>query len=663
MALEPTVLDDLSWNALVESSRGRIASASKGRWTLHAPVDPGVTLVELYAWLLEQRSFWLDQPDDATLRGLLTLLGENAWAPRAARTVLRARASDPTSNAAISVAGDTAFEMRTAEGVRTFSTLDVLLVLPLERVDVRVNGVDCSDDLQQRRLVPILPPGGGGSALLQCVLWLRQAVPASPGAPIGLLVELETPRAVSPGWTHDAASVPPAGGVRWTYSRGPGQPDGEFVGESLVDGTGSLRRSGVVQCVPPGDWSPEAPATGGLLPYTLSLQLDPRQHSAPPRLRAVNANVVVAHHEKAVRLQRSPQWLPLPGQVLDLDRDEPLPLATTVRLRFADRAGVAHTWTPVETLAFSGPGDRVFEVDREKRQVRFGDGLTGRIPRVSTQSPTIEVAYRAGGGTAGSIRAGAEWLDGAGLDLLATNVVEAAGGREQETFEAARTRVQQSFKRATRAVTAADYRTLATTTPGVAIARAHPAIGFHPEFPCDLLPGVVTVFVVPDVPRGEDDLDISDSVFVPAPLPDIGALAAVRARLDAARLAGTELHVCRPRYRDVAVAVRVSAEPARPNGLRMRVVRRLHTFLDPLAGGDDRRGWPFGEPIRPSALLREAQRAVGEEGEVLGVAIALDGAEPSDACGDQAIRPHELPVLRHVRVRLETPERPAGGLR
>src|SRR6188768_1451228 len=88
MALAPVQLDDLSWREMVESVRRRIPGASDGAWTHHAPVDPGITLLELFAWLIEQRLFWIDQvPDDLT-RGLFALAGHRAEPPRSAATVL-----------------------------------------------------------------------------------------------------------------------------------------------------------------------------------------------------------------------------------------------------------------------------------------------------------------------------------------------------------------------------------------------------------------------------------------------------------------------------------------------------------------------------------------------------------------------------------------------
>jgi hypothetical protein len=57
MAIPQITLDDLTWADLSAAARGRIPAGSNGRWTLHAPVDPGITLLELHAWLLEQRLY------------------------------------------------------------------------------------------------------------------------------------------------------------------------------------------------------------------------------------------------------------------------------------------------------------------------------------------------------------------------------------------------------------------------------------------------------------------------------------------------------------------------------------------------------------------------------------------------------------------------------
>ncbi|MGO4430541.1 baseplate J/gp47 family protein, partial [Streptomyces sp. MCAF7] len=136
--------------------------------------------------------------------------------------------------------------------------------------------------------------------------------------------------------------------------------------------------------------------------------------------------------------------------------------------------------------------------------------------------------------------------------------VRAEGGADPETIPEARRRAAAALGEVTRAVTAADHVTLARTTPGVAVARAYPALGEHPGFPCATVPGAVSVHIVPAAPR--DDLDRED--FVAAPLPDPGMVCAVAARLAQARLLTSEVFVRPPRYREVALRVDLSGDPA-----------------------------------------------------------------------------------------------------
>src|SRR5262249_44511143 len=205
------------------------------------------------------------------------------------------------------------------------------------------------------------------------------------------------------------------------------------------------------------------------------------------------------------------------------------------------------------------------------------------------------------------------------------------------------------------------------TTPGVAIKRAHAAVGFHPAHPCIKVPGAVTVFVVPDAPREDMDDTWAESAFVAAPVADPGALQAVRTRLDTARLVTTEVFVCSPHYRPVALTVTVEGEPVTTSSIRTQITERLQHFLDPPTRGDTHQGWPFGEPLRPSVLVREAQAALGAAGTVVAVAIKLlDNTESAQDCLDVRIGEHDLVTLSVVNVQLRraTANQPnQGGLR
>jgi hypothetical protein len=150
---------------------------------------------------------------------------------------------------------------------------------------------------------------------------------------------------------------------------------------------------------------------------------------------------------------------------------------------------------------------------------------------------------------------------------------------------------------------------------------------------------------------------------VSAPKPDDGALREARALLQKSRLIGNEVFVEPVDYRVVSLAVQARGAPTDPGTFNQSVRVGLQNFLDPLRGGNQKKGWPFGEPLRPSVLLNEAQRAAGQDAMITSVAIGLDGKEPSESCQDVKIEPHQLVQLREVVVRLESDVVSEGGLR
>jgi hypothetical protein len=82
-----------------------------------------------------------------------------------------------------------------------------------------------------------------------------------------------------------------------------------------------------------------------------------------------------------------------------------------------------------------------------------------------------------------------------------------------------------------------------------------------------------------------------------------------------------------------------------------------------LRGGEDGSGWPFGEPLRPSALLREAQAAIGKDGDITAVSVTLDGVAPSNDCDDVLIGDHNLVALDAARLQLSRVVPTRSGLR
>jgi hypothetical protein len=78
MPLRLPNLDDLRWKELVAEGRSLIP-ASAGEWTNHNPSDPGITLVELFAYVSETLIYQLNRITDGDTAAFLSLLNGSGW--------------------------------------------------------------------------------------------------------------------------------------------------------------------------------------------------------------------------------------------------------------------------------------------------------------------------------------------------------------------------------------------------------------------------------------------------------------------------------------------------------------------------------------------------------------------------------------------------------
>ena len=313
--------------------------------------------------------------------------------------------------------------------------------------------------------------------------------------------------------------------------------------------------------------------------------------------------------------------------------------------------GATQRWTSVGAWTGIGPDDRVFVVDRARGELTFGDGRAGRIPRLGAGG-TATAEYATGGGESGNLGAGGVWIREDRADS-ATNPVPAAGGTDAEALDDATQRIADDRSAPDRTVTTIDAEQLALATPGVGLQRAHASLGLHPDFPCLQIPSAISVTVVPYADRAGDP-----ATWTLDPVPDEGALAAARSHLAVGRLIGQEVFVLPPVYRKVRVRVTVS-QSALSSTLEERIRIALRRHLDPLRGGPNRTGWPFGGPVRPSALIGVVSDELGPEAVVTALAVALDDDRPS-SCEELPIGERELVRFGQVDITW-VPATPTGG--
>jgi predicted phage baseplate assembly protein len=268
-------------------------------------------------------------------------------------------------------------------------------------------------------------------------------------------------------------------------------------------------------------------------------------------------------------------------------------------------------WTEVESFGASGPGDRHVRLDRTLGEVAFGpavrepDGSLRRYGAVPDKGARIRVRrYRTGGGRSGNVAAHSLTVLRSSIPYVARvdNRSAATGGLDGESVESAKLRGPIELRSQDRAVTARDFELLAhRAAPTAARIRCVTAGQGAPA-------GAVRVLVVPEVAVDRDRLRIDQLV------PPDRMLAEIARYLDERRQIGTLLVVEPPLYQGVTVVARLVAAPgASAPRVRARALDALYRYIDPLVGGPEGTGWPFGRPVQAGEAHAVLQGVSGVE--------------------------------------------------
>lgn len=134
MALPLPNLDDRRWADLVEDGRALIPLYSP-EWTDHNIHDPGITLMELFAWITEMDLYRVNRIPDAHRRKFLALVNVIPHPPKGARVALGFNTNVST---AVYLPASTEFETDDPQGITTgFRLIDELSVNPIQLAAVQ----------------------------------------------------------------------------------------------------------------------------------------------------------------------------------------------------------------------------------------------------------------------------------------------------------------------------------------------------------------------------------------------------------------------------------------------------------------------------------------------------------------------------------------------
>lgn len=606
MSLPSPNLDDRRFQQFVDDAKRYIQQRAP-EWTDHNVSDPGVTLVETVAHMADQIVYRLNRVPEKNHLAFLDLVGITLFPPSAARTDVTFWLSAPQEDVILVQAGAEVATLRTErEDAVVFATERDLAVVPcsLSHLVVQHQGqpvVDRTTDLVEGKDVLCFAeapqPGdcmliGLSAAVPHCALALELDSRVD-----GVGVDPRQPPLVWEAWTED------------------GWQDCEVD----RDGTGGLNRPGdVVLHLPAGHvLSRNGGHEAGWVRCRVTDPLPGQPfYTTSPSIRSVEAYTIGgttrAVHAETVHDEALGEATGLPGQRLRLTHAPVVADDPPLLLQTADDDGW-QDWQVVSHFAASRPDDHHVTLEAATGEIAFGpavrepDGSLRQYGAVAPKGAVVRAhRYRTGGGRGGNVARGAVQVLRTSIPYVAevVNREAARGGVDGETVEEAKLRAPITLRAQDRAVTLRDYEELARrAAPETArITCLEGEEGTHGAY-------AVRVLVVPQaVPDPGGRLRFEQLV------PGDALLSRITRHLDERRLIGTRLAVGPPYYQGVTVVATVHAfRGVDTDRVRRQAHDALYRHLDPLTGGADGQGWPFGRPVQTGEVFAVLQRVPGVE--------------------------------------------------
>ena len=622
MPLPAVELDDRHFQDIVDQAKTLIPQYCP-EWTDHNVSDPGVTLIELFAWMTDLLLYRVNQTPDKMYVKFLEMIGVRLDAPRAARAPVTFYLSAPQpvpvsipertevatlrteQSAAIMFSTEADFTIRPPELVGAF-TRDISRRNEDQWAEHDLSQIDLPG---QRVLVFTGHPVPGDAFYLAFGTDLSHYVLA-----LVMECDLAGGAGVDPRHPPIVWEVWHGGSERW------------LACEMESDTTGGFNQSGeMVLHLPPMT----KVTFRDVAAYWLRCRLlDPEQgtgtYQVSPeidRLRLESrGGTIMARHATTIINEVLGRSDGTPGQRFRL-MHTPVLARDPMREMLTVEApgGSPESWLEVDDFGDSGPEDRHYTLDGADGTLTLGPALMqpdGSVYRFGAVPPKGSLLrfnrYQFGGGMTGNVPKAMLSVLKSSIPYVArvTNRSAALGGRDAQSLEDAKLRAPQKLRTRTRAVTADDFETLARQVPGVERARCL-APGVQPGGPGTPRPGEVVVALLPQVDDPSGYIT-PERVALSAELKQ-----AAEAYLNERRLLGTRLDVQPPHFTWVSINARIRMPERLDSGatatIRRRVEAELYRYLSPYSGGPSRTGWPFGRDLHVSELYALLQGIPGVE--------------------------------------------------
>lgn len=463
-ALAPNYFDR-RFDDLLEIGRSRLPSLAPG-WTDHNLHDPGITLLELLAWVTEAQMYSLSRMrrDERSAYAALFSLAPRGpqaatgfiWPQRApgsaalgytrslvlgAGTLVRPEQSDSPAYRTVRK------QLWVAGQIRALRTL---------LADGQVLDHSATNERGNVVFLPFGARAGASDVLAIDIVCPVDGglFPARRADADGAFITIGV-RADATSGDADAAGDPVALAV--TLVSGAARHALPVVGDS----TDGFMRSGALVLDVSG-------VAGSPRQFTLEIRAE-RGFARPPRVTRIDLNVIPVRQGRLVERELHIAT-GLPDQLLRLQENglEFDAAGESVKVEVAEN-GALHAWSRRQGLADSLPFDKAFALDAAQGSICFGNGVNGRIPPLGAQ---ILLSYSVNDGAEGNAARNQRWVV-RGIDgVYGTNPQAMQGGRNGFDHLDQRREARRRARDEHALVTDADLEAAAIALPALEVARA-----------------------------------------------------------------------------------------------------------------------------------------------------------------------------------------------
>ncbi|MFB2769537.1 putative baseplate assembly protein [Pelatocladus sp. BLCC-F211] len=664
-------LDDRTFDDLVEECILRIPRYCQ-EWTDHNLSDPGITLIELFAWLTDQMLLRFNQVPRKNYVAFLELLGIRLQPPAPATTELTFYLSTNLPEVYTIPTGVEVATLRTENTEAITFTTDAPIVIgkPYLRHFLNAQTLEDTPQSLRERVTHLWNRQSDG-------FWVGSEQPIfeeqpQPGNCFYLVLDSED------SLDSNVLAVTFQGGAATPTGINPNQPPRQWQawdGQSwkpvlLKEADDTTRGFSFYEIAQQG----RNPAQGAEVilhlpedfPVTTfttyrgrwlrcvftNPERNQSGYNRPPRITGLGVRsiggTVRASHSTLIRDERLGISNGKPGQTFQLQTAPILERRQDEYILVTPPVGLPQRWQEVRDFADSTANDRHYTIDsltgtvqfgpliREPNQLKRQTNVRAKIQHPSSEDTVVQisdiegknleyqygavppsgseirmVAYRTGGGRQGNVQRGALQFLKVAVPYVASviNHKVASNGADAESLEQAVLRVPQIFRTRDRAVTAEDFEVLAQQAGAGAVAR----VRCLPASSATQA-GTVSLLVVP---QANTDAITQGIGITPEQLVlSSGLRQQILHYLDERRLLGVQVQLQEPEYVGVAVQTEIALEPAYENPLAQQEILSnlkvtLYKYLNPLTGGLDGRGWDFGRPVYTSDIVALLQQTPG----------------------------------------------------